>query len=133
MSELEYAPLHLEQAQILAQILFRESSSFKDYRYESAQQINALLQTVKNLEFEVEQYKKRLVASDAKSEVLRAERDAALAVVNEFISDTTFENQTPDHECEFRYSPETGKCDACEAWGNYVGLFCSRTDEEETQ
>jgi len=63
---------------------------------------------------------------------LLKERDAALAVVNEFISDTTFENQTPDHECEFKYSPETGKCDSCEAWGNYVGLFCSREDEEET-
>jgi hypothetical protein len=133
MSELEYAPLHLEQAQILAQILFRESSSFKDYRYESAQQINALLQTVKNLEFEVGQYNRWLAASDAESEVIRAERDAALAVVNEFISDTTTNNETPDHECEFSHSPETGKCDACEAWGNYVGLFCSRTDEEETQ
>ena len=63
---------------------------------------------------------------------LLKERDAALAVVNQFISDTTFKNQTPDHECEFKYSPETGKCDSCEAWGNYVGLFCSREDEEET-
>jgi len=62
---------------------------------------------------------------------LTTERDAALSVVNEFISDTTFKNQTPDHECEFKYSPETGKCDACEAWGNYIGLFCSREDEEE--
>ena len=64
---------------------------------------------------------------------LQKERDAALAVVNEFVSDTTTNNKTPDHECEFSHSPETGKCDACEAWGNYVGLFCSRTDEEETQ
>jgi len=64
-------------------------------------------------------------------ERVRAERDAALSVVNEFISDTTFKNQTPDHECEFKYSPETGKCDACEAWGNYIELFCSREDEEE--
>ena len=63
---------------------------------------------------------------------LLAERDAALAVVNEFVSDTTTNNETPDHECEFSHSPETGKCDACEAWGNYVGLFCSRKDEEET-
>ena len=62
---------------------------------------------------------------------LLAERDAALAVVNEFVSDTTSKNQTPDHECEFLYNPETGKCDACEAWGNYVGLFCSREDEDE--
>lgn len=66
-------------------------------------------------------------------ERLIKERDAALSVVNEFISDTTFKNQTPDHECEFKYSPETGKCDACEAWGIYIGLFCSREDEEETQ
>jgi len=62
---------------------------------------------------------------------LTTERDAALAVVDEFISDTTFKNQTPDHECEFKYNPEKGKCDACEAWGNYVGLFCSREDEED--
>ena len=62
---------------------------------------------------------------------LQKERDAALAVVDEFISDTTSKNQTPDHECEFSHSPETGKCDACEAWGNYVGLFCSREDEDE--
>ena len=64
---------------------------------------------------------------------LQAERDAALAVVNEFVSDTTSKNQTPDHECEFLYNPETGKCDACEAWGNYVGLFCSREDEDEEE
>ena len=61
---------------------------------------------------------------------LQAERDAALAVVNEFIIDTTTNNETPDHECEFSHSPETGKCNACEAWGKYVGLFCSREDEE---
>ena len=62
---------------------------------------------------------------------LRKERDAALAVVNEFISDTTVNNETPIHECGFRYDPEKGKCDACEAWGNYVGLFCSNEEEEE--
>ena len=61
------------------------------------------------------------------------ERDAALAVVNEFIIDTTTNNETPIHECAFRYDPEKGKCDKCEAWGNYVGLFCSNEDEEETQ
>jgi len=127
------AQLNIALAAGLAQTLFAEASAYNDYRYEAAQQINALLQTLKNLEFEVEQYKKWLAASDAESEVIRAERDAALAVVNEFISDTTFENQTPDHECEFKYSPETGKCDACEAWGIYIGLFCSREDEEETQ
>ena len=59
------------------------------------------------------------------------ERNAALAVVNEFISDTTTNNETPTHECEFVTDPEKGKCDACEAWGNYVGLFCS-SEEEET-
>ena len=62
---------------------------------------------------------------------LQAERDAALAVVDEFIADTTTNNETPIHECAFRYDPEKGKCDACEAWGNYVGLFCS-SEEEET-
>ena len=64
-------------------------------------------------------------------EQLRKERDAALAVVDEFISDTTTNNETPTHECEFVTDPEKGKCDACEAWGNYVGLFCS-SEEEET-
>lgn len=62
---------------------------------------------------------------------LEEERDAALAVVDEFIIDTTTNNETPIHECGFRYDPEKGKCDACEAWGNYVGLFCS-SEEEET-
>ena len=66
-------------------------------------------------------------------ERIRDQRDAALAVVNEFVSDTTTNNETPDHECEFSHSPETGKCDACEAWGNYVGLFCSREDEDEEE
>ncbi len=64
---------------------------------------------------------------------LQKERDAAVAVVNEFVSDTTTNNETPDHECEFSHSPETGKCNACEAWGNYVGLFCSREDEDEEE
>ena len=63
---------------------------------------------------------------------LQAERDAALAVVDEFIIDTTTNNETPIHECAFLYDPEKGKCDACGAWGNYVGLFCS-SEEEETQ
>ena len=63
---------------------------------------------------------------------LQAERDAALAVVDEFIIDTTTNNETPIHECAFLYDPEKGKCNACEAWGNYVGLFCS-SEEEETQ
>ena len=127
------AQLNIALAKSLTHTLFAEASAYNDSRYEAAQQINALLQTVKNLEFEVGQYNRWLAASDAESEVIRAERDAALAVVNEFISDTTTNNETPDHECEFSHSPETGKCDACEAWGNYVGLFCSRTDEEETQ
>jgi hypothetical protein len=64
-------------------------------------------------------------------ERLCKERDAALAVVDEFIIDTTTNNETPIHECAFLYDPEKGKCDACEAWGNYVGLFCS-SEEEET-
>ena len=63
---------------------------------------------------------------------LRKERAAALAVIDEFIIDTTTNNETPIHECEFRYDPEKGKCDKCQAWGNYVGLFCS-SEEEETQ
>lgn len=64
---------------------------------------------------------------------LRKERDAALAVVDEFIIDTTTNNETPIHECAFRYDPEKGKCDACAAWGNYVGLFCSNEEEEAQQ
>lgn len=78
-------------------------------------------------------YMRRLEELLSVTDIIIKERDAALAVVNEFVSDTTTNNETPDHECEFSHSPETGKCDACEAWGNYVGLFCSRTDEEETQ
>ena len=66
-------------------------------------------------------------------EQLLKERDAALAVVDEFIADTAVNNETPIHECEFVTDPEKGKCDSCEAWGNYVGLFCSNEDEEETQ
>ena len=79
-------------------------------------------------ELEAECYRLR-----AELKTSNAERDAALAVVNEFVSDTTTNNETPDHECEFSHSPETGKCDACEAWGNYVGLFCSREDEDEEE
>ena len=73
------------------------------------------------------------LVAEASDEIklLRKERDAALAVVDEFISDTTTNNETPTHECEFVTDPEKGKCDACEAWGNYVGLFCS-SEEEET-
>ena len=69
---------------------------------------------------------------EARQEIklLRKERDAALAVVDEFIIDTTVNHETPIHECEFRYDPEKGKCDSCEAWGNYVGLFCSNEEEE---
>ena len=79
-------------------------------------------------ELEAECYRLR-----AELKTSNAERDAALAVVDEFIIDTTTNNETPIHECAFLYDPEKGKCNACEAWGTYVGLFCSRTDEEETQ
>ena len=76
--------------------------------------------------------KEDLKESQEEIALLRKERDAALAVVDEFIIDTTTNNETPIHECAFLYDPEKGKCDACGAWGNYVGLFCS-SEEEETQ
>ena len=93
---------------------------------EAIRALQDIAESVEELEAECYRLRAELKTSNA-------ERDAALAVVNEFVSDTTTNNETPDHECEFSHSPETGKCDACEAWGDYVGLFCSRTDEEETQ
>jgi predicted ATP-dependent serine protease len=38
------------------------------------------------------------------------------------------------HECEHKHNPERGKCDACEAWSEYVRIChpLERTDEEET-
>ena len=76
------------------------------------------------------------------SEQLLKERDEARrvlkAIVEEFVQHEQAMNQsypaTPKHECEFSWSPERGKCDACEAWGDYV-LICHplwETDEEET-
>ena len=74
--------------------------------------------------------------------VALVERDEARrvlkAIVEEFVQHEQAMNQhypaTPMHECEFSWSPERGKCDACEAWGDYV-LICHplwETDEEET-
>ena len=73
---------------------------------------------------------------------LREERDEARrvlkAIVEEFVQHEQAMNPsypaTPMHECEFSWNPECGKCDACEAWGDYV-LICHplwETDEEET-
>ena len=73
---------------------------------------------------------------------LRKERDEARrvlrAVVEEFIQHGQSMNPlypaTPLHECEVSWNPERSKCDACEAWSDYV-LIChplERTDEEET-
>ena len=61
------AQLNIALAASLTHTLFAEASAYNDYRYEAAQQINALLQTVKNLEFEVEQYKKWLDAYEVLS------------------------------------------------------------------
>lgn len=77
-----------------------------------------------------------------KSEQLLKERDEARrvlkAIVEEFVQHEQAMNPlypaTPMHECEFSWNPECGKCDACEAWGDYV-LICHplwKTDEEET-
>lgn len=73
---------------------------------------------------------------------LRKERDEARrvlkAVVEEFVQHAQTMNPfypaTPSHECEFSWNPESGKCNACEAWGDYV-LIChplGDTEEEET-
>ena len=70
------------------------------------------------------------------------ERDEARrvlkSIVEEFVQHAQTMNPfypaTPMHECEFSWNPECGKCDACEAWGDYV-LICHplwETDEEET-
>ena len=73
---------------------------------------------------------------------LQKERDEARrvlkSIVDEFVQHAQpmnpFYPATPMHECEFSWNPESGKCDACEAWGDYV-LIChplEETDEEET-
>jgi len=71
------AALDIVKAKSLAVVLFDHSVAYTDFRYEAAQQINALVLTVSNLEFEIETYKKWLEQSDAKSEVLSKERDEA--------------------------------------------------------
>lgn len=78
----------------------------------------------------------------AEVDQLRKERDEARrvlkAVVEEFVQHAQAMNPfypaTPSHECEFSWNPECGKCNACEAWGDYV-LIChplGETEEEET-
>ena len=73
---------------------------------------------------------------------MQNERDEARrvleAIVEEFVQHAQAMNPfypaTPHHECEFSWNPESGKCNACEAWGDYV-LICHplwETDEEET-
>lgn len=75
------------------------------------------------------------------SEQLRKERDEARrvlkSIVEEFVQHAQTMNPfypaTPMHECEFSWNPECGKCNACEAWGDYV-LIChplGDTEEEE--
>lgn len=69
------------------------------------------------------------------------ERDEARrvlkSIVEEFVQHAQAMNPfypaTPMHECEFSWNPESGKCDACEAWGDYV-LICHPLEEtgEET-
>ena len=78
----------------------------------------------------------------AENAKLRQERDEARRVLKSIVEEFVQHGQpshplhqpTPMHECEFSWNPESGKCNACEAWGDYV-LIChplERTDEEET-
>ena len=75
---------------------------------------------------------------------LRKERDEARdvmhSVVEEFVQHgqpmNRFYPPTPIHECEFRYNPESGKCDACdacEAWSDYVRICHPLEDTEEEE
>ena len=72
---------------------------------------------------------------------LREERDEARrvlkAIVEEFVQHEQAMNPsypaTPMHECEFSWNPECGKCDACEAWGDYVRICHPNTDTEEDE
>ena len=91
-----------------------------------------------------ELWERRTDATEMQEQIkqLTKERDEARrvlkAIVEEFVQHEQAMNQsypaTPMHECEFSWNPECGKCDACEAWGDYV-LICHplwETDEEET-
>jgi len=65
-------------------------------------------------------------------------RDVMHSVVEEFVQHgqpmNPFYPPIPMHECEHKHNPERGKCDACEAWSEYVRIChpLERTDEEET-
>lgn len=87
-------------------------------------------------------YEDRYFVALVERDETRRERDEARrvlkAIVEEFVQHeqaiNPFYPATPKHECEFSWSPERGKCDACKTWGDYV-LICHplwETDEEET-
>ena len=71
---------------------------------------------------------------------VRRERDEARrvlkAIVEEFVQhgqpSHPLHQPTPMHECEFSWNPESGKCNACEAWGDYV-LICHPLEETEEE
>jgi hypothetical protein len=69
----------------------------------------------------------------------RRERDEARDVMHSVVEEFVQHGQpshprhqpTPIHECEFRYAPERGKCDACEAWADYVRICHPLADTKE--
>ena len=90
---------------------------------------------------DVHDYMSRLGDLLAVTEIIIKERDEARrvlkSIVEEFVQHAQAMNPfypaTPMHECEFSWNPESGKCNACEAWSDYV-LIChplGETEEEE--
>ena len=90
----------------------------------------------------VDQLRERLGGMRIELDEAIRERDEARrvlkSIVEEFVQHAQTMNPlypaTPSHECQFSWNPESGKCDACEAWGDYV-LICHplvETEEEET-
>lgn len=75
------------------------------------------------------------------NDTLRRERDEARDVMHSVVEEFVQHSQpshprhqpTPIHECEFRYNPESGKCDACEAWSDYVRICHPHADTEEEE
>ncbi|CAB4146870.1 hypothetical protein UFOVP496_51 [uncultured Caudovirales phage] len=93
-----------------------------------------MIQLLEGAKFEIE-----TLAANLKQ--MQNERDEARrvlkSIVEEFVQHAQTMNPfypaTPMHECEFSWNPECGKCNACEAWGDYV-LIChplGDTEEEE--
>jgi hypothetical protein len=75
----------------------------------------------------------------ANSKQMQSERDEARDVMHSVVEEFVQHGQpshprhqpTPIHECEFRYAPERGKCDACEAWADYVRICHPLADTKE--